>query len=145
MGTFGQDPDNPVFYMKYPSKLLEEIILENAGDSVGAFLLVNTPQLGISITILALNVIYTRLFMAREWASYSQHPKTLRVSIPRGRQKSNYVLQIPLPYAVVIQVIGVLAHWLCANAVYVTFNECKSVMCRDTSITDKKNVSSRAA
>ncbi|KAF6829035.1 hypothetical protein CPLU01_08154 [Colletotrichum plurivorum] len=127
-GTFGQDPDNPVFYMKYPSKLLEEIVTKNATDSVGAFLLVNIPQLGMSITILALNVIYTRMFMAREWASYSQRCKPLRVSIPRGRQKSNHVLQIPLPYAIGIQVIGVLAHWLCANAVYATFMECKSVI-----------------
>ncbi|KAF6818735.1 hypothetical protein CSOJ01_01688 [Colletotrichum sojae] len=126
-GTFGQNPDNPVFYMDYPSKALEDFVVENATDPVGGFLLVNTPQLGISITILSLDVIYTRMFMTREWASYSRRPRPLRVSIPRGQQRSNHVLQIPLPPAVGIQAIGVLVHWLCSNALYVTSIETREL------------------
>ncbi|TEA12883.1 hypothetical protein C8034_v005491 [Colletotrichum sidae] len=117
-GTFGQDPENPVFALKYPSKALEAFVGSLAVSIVGSSLLSNLPQLGLSITCLLLNVIYTRMFMAREWASYSQSLKPLRVSDPKGQQRSEPFLEIPLPYAFAMQAAGLLLHWLCANSVY---------------------------
>ncbi|KAI8279814.1 hypothetical protein K4K56_012524 [Colletotrichum sp. SAR 10_98] len=117
-GTFGQDPENPVFAMKYPSKALENFVGSLAINPIGSSLLSNLPQLGLSITCLLLNVIYTRMFMAREWTSYSLNLKPLRVSAPKGQQQSEPFLEIPLPYAVAMQAAGLLVHWLCANSVY---------------------------
>ncbi|KAF4872037.1 hypothetical protein CGCSCA1_v008817 [Colletotrichum siamense] len=117
-GTFGQDPENPVFAMKYPSKALENFVGSLAINPIGSSLLSNLPQLGLSITCLLLNVIYTRMFMAREWSSYSLNLKPLRVSAPKGQQQSEPFLEIPLPYAVAMQAAGLLVHWLCANSVY---------------------------
>ncbi|KAI8153641.1 hypothetical protein K4K49_009997 [Colletotrichum sp. SAR 10_70] len=117
-GTFGQNPENPVFAMKYPSKALENFVGSLAINPIGSSLLSNLPQLGLSITCLLLNVIYTRMFMAREWSSYSLNLKPLRVSAPKGQQQSEPFLEIPLPYAVAMQAAGLLVHWLCANSVY---------------------------
>lgn len=104
--------------MRYPSKALENFVGSLATNPVGSSLLSNLPQLGLSITCLLLNVIYTRMFMAREWTSYSLNLKPLRVSVPKGQQQSEPFLEIPLPYAIVMQAAGLLVHWLCANSVY---------------------------
>lgn len=104
--------------MKYPSKALENFVGSLAINPIGSSLLSNLPQLGLSITCLLLNVIYTRMFMAREWTSYSLNLKPLRVSVPKGQQQSEPFLEIPLSYAIVMQAAGLLVHWLCANSVY---------------------------
>nr|XP_036587658.1 uncharacterized protein CTRU02_02574 [Colletotrichum truncatum]KAF6798600.1 hypothetical protein CTRU02_02574 [Colletotrichum truncatum] len=116
--TFGQDPQNPVFILNYPSEKLRRFVLRLASDRTGVLLLVHFPQVGLASMALFLNVIYTRMLMAREWASYSVGLKTLRVSEPRGKQRRTHFLEIPWRYAVAVQVLGILVRWLCANAMY---------------------------
>lgn len=55
----------------------------------------NTPQLLLSLCYMTLNGLITRMLTELEWASYAISFKALRVTNPRGDQRSTYRLQLP--------------------------------------------------
>ncbi|KAM7214239.1 hypothetical protein V8F06_010356 [Rhypophila decipiens] len=89
-------------------------------SSIQMILLVNLPQIVISIWYLAYNQLLTRLVMAREWARFSSGtPQPLRVTYPRGQQVSTYFLSLPYRYSVPLLIASIITHWLVSRTVYV--------------------------
>ncbi|ETS82215.1 hypothetical protein PFICI_07217 [Pestalotiopsis fici W106-1] len=84
-----------------------------------AVLVANSPQLLLSFCYLAYNNLFTRLQMAKEWATYSQGYYPLRVTDPKGEQFSTYRLQLPYKYSIPLIACSILLHWLLSNTIYV--------------------------
>ena len=60
-------------------------------------MLVNTPQLILSLLYFAYNSIVTSVFLSRELCHFAYERKGLRVSLPEpeGAQRNTYFLSIP--------------------------------------------------
>ncbi|KAI1845462.1 hypothetical protein JX266_008320 [Neoarthrinium moseri] len=61
--------------------------------------------------------------MAREWAAMSMDYKPLRVTAPKGKQRSSYWLQLRMKYSIPLLIVSVLLHWLLSNAIYISVGE----------------------
>ncbi|KAH8429651.1 uncharacterized protein LDX57_007323 [Aspergillus melleus] len=79
-------------------------------------LLANIPQLGLSTIYFFHNDIITNMVLAAEYADYSHERKPLRVSWPRGSQRSTYWLSLPYKYSLPMIVLSALMHWLLSQA-----------------------------
>lgn len=90
-----------------------------AGQLLPSVLTANLPQLLLSFSYFVYNSLYTRLCVEKEWDSYSLAYRTLRVTSPKGQQRSTYRLQLPYRYSIPLIVISILLHWLVSNALYV--------------------------
>lgn len=62
---------------------------------LGSLIMVNTPQLLLSLCYFSYNALVTRIHIEQEWNSYSLSYKPLRVSYPAGEQTSTYRLELP--------------------------------------------------
>ncbi|KAK5683807.1 hypothetical protein LTS10_003670 [Elasticomyces elasticus] len=92
-------------------------------NSLGAGLvanvvLANTPQLILSFIYIFYNDAFTRMLMSHEWAQFAETRKALRVSRPRGQQRSTYWLQLPLRYSIPMMLSMVLLHWLVSRSIF---------------------------
>ncbi|KAH7237307.1 hypothetical protein B0J15DRAFT_538603 [Fusarium solani] len=67
---------------------------------LAAVVVANLPQMIFSIIIFSLNNLLTVIYTAQEWEGFSRQRKTLRVSEPKGEQRSTYFLQLPYRIAV---------------------------------------------
>ncbi|KAI0457198.1 hypothetical protein F5B21DRAFT_512771 [Xylaria acuta] len=65
-----------------------------------AIFLANSPQLLLSICYLAYNNLFTRMQMAKEWATLATAYHPLRVTEPKGEQFATYRLQLPYKYSI---------------------------------------------
>ncbi|KAJ6188672.1 hypothetical protein N7519_003580 [Penicillium mononematosum] len=81
-------------------------------------LLCNTPQLLLSCAYFTYNACLTCMFAAVEYDSYSMNRKYLRVSWPRGRQRSTYYLTLPYRYSLPILVASATLHWLVSQSFF---------------------------
>ncbi|KAF5381869.1 hypothetical protein D9757_008364 [Collybiopsis confluens] len=85
---------------------------------VASVLVSNSPQLILSIIYLLFNSLCTKVFLAREWFSYSRARKPLRVSIPEGAQRSTYFLQIPYRFGLPLMAYSTILHWLVSQSIF---------------------------
>jgi len=53
-----------------------------------------------------------------EWCDFAQHRRPLRVTSPRGSQRSTYFLSLPYRYIVPILVISIIAHWVLSQSLF---------------------------
>ena len=53
-----------------------------------------------------------------EWVGYSISPRGLRVTWPRGHQRSRAFLQLPYIYAIPIMTASTLLHWLISQSLF---------------------------
>lgn len=83
----------------------------------------NLPQIALSLSYFSYNAIFTRLQAESEWNSFSVDYKPLRVTSPRGDQRSTYRLQLPYRYSLPLLAISILLHWLVSNTIYVVIVE----------------------
>lgn len=81
-------------------------------------LLVNTPQLAVSLAYFVLNSLLTRMLSAHEISYFAKHRKSLRVSRPVGEQRSTYWLQVPYRCGLPLMALTTLLHWLVSRAYY---------------------------
>ena len=81
-------------------------------------LVANSFQLALSTTYFLYNSLYTAQCGAIEWASYASKRRPLRVTYPRGQQRSTYWLQLPHTYGLVLTIFLVLMHFLISQAIY---------------------------
>lgn len=58
-------------------------------------LLANLPQLILSLLYMSYNGLYTCMHLAHEYSQFAKHRKPLRVTTPRGKQRTTYWLQLP--------------------------------------------------
>jgi hypothetical protein len=81
-------------------------------------LLVNTPQLIVSLCYLFYNSVLTCMLTAHEMTQFAQKRLSVRVTQPRGQQRSTWRLQMPLIYILPLMVVMVLLHWLISRSLY---------------------------
>jgi hypothetical protein len=81
-------------------------------------LLANLPQLIMSFLYLMYNGLYTSMHLAHEYGSYATKRKPLRVTSPRGLQRSTYWLQLPYTYGVPLIVTSAVLHWLISQSIF---------------------------
>ena len=88
------------------------------GHTAAFILLANSPQLVFSFLYLLYNNIYTSLAQAGEWADFATDRKTLRVTAPKGLQRSTYWLHLPYKYAMPLMGASGLMHWLISQSLF---------------------------
>lgn len=57
--------------------------------------------------------------VANEWAGFAAERKTLRVSFPRGIQRSSYFISVPLRYGIPIMALFATEHWLLSQSAFI--------------------------
>ncbi|KAB8226516.1 hypothetical protein BDV33DRAFT_186594 [Aspergillus novoparasiticus] len=87
--------------------------------SVTALVLIaNSPQLVFSILYYLCNSILSCMLVAAEYNGFASQRKTLRVSWPRGLQRSTYYLSIPWRYGIPLLGISVSLHWMLSQSIF---------------------------
>ena len=81
-------------------------------------LIANIPQLLLSFLFLTYNGLYTCMLLADEWSGYAHERKPLRVTKPKGSQRSTYRLQLPYKYIIPLCVISTVLHWLVSRSLF---------------------------
>ncbi|KAL4962442.1 uncharacterized protein BDV14DRAFT_191554 [Aspergillus stella-maris] len=81
-------------------------------------LLANVPQLLVSFAYFLLNNLLTIMLGAVEYSNYGRHRKPLRVSWPRGQQRSTYYLSLPYRYSFPLLGTSAVLHWLVSQSLY---------------------------
>jgi hypothetical protein len=81
-------------------------------------LLANTPQLLISFAYFMYNALLTIMLGAVEYDRYGLTRKPLRVSWPRGAQRSTYYLSLPYRYSLPLLAVSALLHWFVSQAFF---------------------------
>lgn len=81
-------------------------------------LLVNSPQLLLSMLYFTLNRICTSIATVHEYNEFGICKKALRVSRPEGHQRGKYFLQLPLRFAIPLTVASGVLHWLISQTLF---------------------------
>ncbi|RGP81471.1 hypothetical protein FLONG3_409 [Fusarium longipes] len=55
-----------------------------------------------------------------EWSKYSIKFRALRVTEPKGEQKSTYRLQLPYRFSIPLIIVSTILHWIYSNCMYVS-------------------------
>ncbi|KIX98119.1 uncharacterized protein Z520_06199 [Fonsecaea multimorphosa CBS 102226] len=85
---------------------------------LSAILIANLPQTIFSFLYLNLNGVLTSMWLASEWSNFATQRKTLRVSRPKGAQRSTHFLQLPYKAAVPLMVLSGALHWLISQSIF---------------------------
>jgi hypothetical protein len=82
--------------------------------------LVNLPQLLFSLLYFAYNGLYTCMVSGHEWGKFGSEKegRTLRVSQPKGRQRSTYWLSLPWRFSIPLMVASAVMHWLLSRSLF---------------------------
>jgi hypothetical protein len=104
-------------------------LMKSSLSLMGGVLVANTPQMLLSYLYLAFNNLYTRMFVAREWSTYVNERKPLRVTAPIGQQRDTYWLNVPFRFAIPMTIVSGLFHWLASQSFFLV----------QITITDVKN------
>lgn len=86
-------------------------------------MLPNAPQIILSCAYFAYNALFTRMLAESEWQSFSMGYRPLRVTNPRGEQRSTFRLQLPYRYSIPLLVISIFLHWITSNALFLFMSE----------------------
>ncbi|EEA25403.1 hypothetical protein TMatcc_006373 [Talaromyces marneffei ATCC 18224] len=85
---------------------------------VGMELLANTPQLLVSLLYFLFNDHLARMLHAADYNQYAVSRRPLRVSFPRGQQRSTFYLSIPYRYSPPLLLAFGLIHWLISEGIF---------------------------
>lgn len=101
---------------------------EDSGDTDGPFharrfhmaaLFADIPQVLISGGYVILNNLLTTMSITDEWNTYIHRRQPLRVSQPKGGQRSSYFLSLPFHYAIGLITWSGVTHWLVSRSLFV--------------------------
>ena len=81
-------------------------------------LVANSFQLALSTTYFLYNSLYTAQCAALEWADFASKHKSLRVTWPRGQQRSTYYLQLPYRYGIPLTALLIAMHFLISQSIF---------------------------
>ncbi|PLB45493.1 hypothetical protein P170DRAFT_389378, partial [Aspergillus steynii IBT 23096] len=87
-------------------------------NMIALVLLANTPQIVLSVLYFLTNSTLTCMLVAAEWDRYARHRRPLRVSWPRGQQRSTYYLSLPYRYSIPLLVLSATLHWLLSQSIF---------------------------
>ncbi|KAL0253431.1 hypothetical protein SLS55_010410 [Diplodia seriata] len=90
-----------------------------SGALVATVLIANLPQALLSILYIIINGLFTSLSLAREWSVFAYSRRALRVSHPRGAQRSTYFLQVPYRLGVPLMCASAFLHWIVSQSIFV--------------------------
>ncbi|KUJ10921.1 uncharacterized protein LY89DRAFT_655765 [Mollisia scopiformis] len=91
---------------------------EQSPSVIKIVLIANAPQLLVSIAYFQLNAIMTAMLANAEWASFAFKRKPLRLSSPRGQQRSTYWLQLPYRYSIPLLAVMITLHWAISQSIF---------------------------
>ena len=82
--------------------------------------LINLPQLLFSVLYFAYNGLYTCMVSGHEWGKFEteKEGRTLRVSEPKGRQRSTYWLSLSWRFSIPPMVASAVMHWLLSRSLF---------------------------
>lgn len=84
--------------------------------------LANTPQFITSLTYIYYNIVLTTMVSEREWQRLGQKEtpssSCLRVSTPRGRQRSSYFLSLPYRYGIPLLIMTTVEKWFASLGLF---------------------------
>lgn len=80
--------------------------------------MVNVPQLVLSILYYMYNGVLTAMHSAEEWGHFATHRKALRVSNPEPGQRSTYWLNLPWSYSIPLILASSLLHFIVSRSLY---------------------------
>lgn len=81
-------------------------------------LLANTPQIIVSFAYFFYNNMLTAMLLAVEFNDYAAERKPLRVSWPKGQQRSTYYLSLPYRYSIPLLITHAILHWLLSQSLF---------------------------
>ena len=81
------------------------------------------------------NAVFTSMLVGREWSHFAIKRRVLRVTNPRGLQRSTYWLGIPYRYAVPLLCLSGLLHWLTSQSLFLAHIEIYAWNTEDISYT----------
>jgi hypothetical protein len=81
-------------------------------------LVANMPQLIFSCLYLLYNGMFTSMCLANEYSNYSIHRKPLRVTSPRGDQRSTHWLHLPYIYSIPLLIASAVLHWSISQSIF---------------------------
>lgn len=84
-------------------------------------IIANSFQILVSLMYLFYNNILTSQLVSDEWTRFLRPDgkKTLRVSSPRGMQRSSYTLSLPFKYSIPLAILMMAAHTLVSQSILV--------------------------
>ena len=103
------------FGTPYPLAILQ---LPKDLPEIGVVLLANLPQAILSFIYLYYNDILTCMLVSTEFIRHAHAHKGLRVTFPRGEQRSTYTLSLPLKASVPLMVGSGLLHWAMSQSLF---------------------------
>ena len=62
---------------------------------------------------------YLTILVGNEWMKYAHHRSTLRVTSPKGAQRSTYYLHLPYSYSIPLVILSTLLSWLASQSLFV--------------------------
>ncbi|KAL4812585.1 hypothetical protein BDW67DRAFT_193579 [Aspergillus spinulosporus] len=87
-------------------------------DLIVLALLANTPQLVFSTLYLLCNGVFTCMAAVAEYNNFAIQRKPLRVSWPKGEQRSTHYLSLPYRYNVPLITVSVAMHLLPSQSIF---------------------------
>lgn len=99
-----------------PSALLD--FQEGFSSFMSYVLFANTPQLVFSCLYFLYNKLVTSMCLAHEYSSYAIRRRPLRVTVPRGEQRSTHWLNLPYIFGVPILAISATLHWTISQSIF---------------------------
>jgi hypothetical protein len=84
-------------------------------------LIANTPQVLVSLTYLFYNATLTTMLAEHEWHTFTFGALPvlpLRVSQPRGKQRTTFFLSLPYRYGLPLLVLTTAMHWLASQSLF---------------------------
>ena len=92
--------------------------LEGSSGLLLNALVTNLPQVVLSFLYLLYNDLFTSMLLAYEWNGYARERKPLRVTVPKGAQRSTYRLQLPYKYGIPLLTASATLHWLVSQSLF---------------------------
>lgn len=89
------------------------------GAFYGTAFMANGVQLGLSLFSYFSNALFTSMFISHYWGKFIYKAQRLRVSVPKGAQKSSFFLSLPYRYSLPLLVCSILLHWLLSQSLFV--------------------------
>ena len=93
-------------------------LLGMSSSLLSTVLIANSPQLLLSYLYFAYNGLYSCMLLAEEWSQHAYRQRPLRVTSPKGTQRSTYRLQLPYRYSISLMIYSSLLHWLVSQSLF---------------------------
>lgn len=79
----------------------------------------NYWQFVVSFQYLFFTAFLSCMLNSDEWAGYYHDRKALRVSVPRGLQRSSYFVSMPFKYGMPSLIAFAILHWTLSQSIFV--------------------------